>query len=198
MTTRQSPSVTETAEPKMPDSPSPCPVDTRRPPLVDIIDAIYEGKEVFLHYVRTVQDLMSAAEYLTLDHRIEDALRFLKKHSCRHILVVDLEEPDKGVKAPPKADLIGIVSQHDLARALSRGVGTFVETDEDQKTLKQPIDALVTRNPHTVREDTPLAEAIELMVHKKIDCLPVIREPRTPVGILTTTDVIKCFVRFFE
>lgn len=163
---------------------------------MDVIDAIYEGKEVFLDYVRTVEDLMSGAEYLTLDHRIEDALRFLKKHSCRHILVIDLEEPEKGVTAPPKVDLIGIVSQRDLARALSRGVGTLVETDEDQKALKQPIGALVTRNPHTVREDTPLAEAIELMVHKKIDCLPVVREPRTPVGVLTTHDVIKCFVRF--
>ena len=158
--------------------------------LINVIDEIYGGKEVFFRYVRTVADLMSDPKFLTLDNKVEDALEFLEKNHCHHVPVVDTEGDE--------IELVGIVSQRDLARRLSPGVRTPAQTDHDLEVLKHSLSMAVSRNPCTVEEGTPILEAINLMVSKKFDCLPVTRGEGplpTPVGILTSTDIIRCFVR---
>ncbi|MBL4848251.1 MAG: CBS domain-containing protein [Planctomycetes bacterium] len=168
------------------------------PRLIDALDRIYAGKEVFFHFVKTVGDLMCGLKFLTMDESVEDALRFMEEHQVRHIPIVEVEELTRedtraGRQAEPRS-LVGILSQRDLARFLSKTVGTLVETDEDARSPKTPLGSLVTRNPKTVAEATPILEAIQLFLSEKIDCLPVVRGEK-PVGILTTTDVIRCFVR---
>ena len=167
--------------------------------LIDIIDRLYDGREIFFHCIRTAADVMTREiKCLTLDDKLGDALRLFKESRVRHALVVEDVEPPKGEDAPLRRILIGVVSQRDVARILSPGAGTLVQADSDDAVLKQPLGQLVTRNPVTIEPGTAFLPVVKLLVDHKIDCLPVTVGPekeKEPVGILTSHDVIKCFVR---
>ena len=169
------------------------------PRLIDIIDRLYQGKEVFFHYIRFVEDIMNKeVKFLTLDHKIKDALGFLEENGVRHIPILEELEPEKRDKEPTKHVLTGIVSQRDVARVLSPGVGTLLEADEDEKSFAKSLGSVITRDLHTVRPRTSVVDAVQIMLQERIDSLPVVvgpeKEPEL-VGIVTTTDVIRCFIR---
>lgn len=54
-----------------------------------------------------------------------------------------------------------------------------------------PVHDVMSREVHTVRSDTPLAEAVELLLDKVYRTLPVIDETGRVVGILTDGDLLK-------
>ena len=162
--------------------------------LIDIIDQLSSGKEVFFRYVNTVADVMTTdAKYLSSNHRIADAVAFFDEHRVRHIPILDAVDARSQQK-----ELVGIVSQRDIALALSTSVGTLTQSELDDTVLAHSLDLVITRNPLTTQPDAPIFEAVGIMVEEKIDCLPVITGPEDQqelIGILTSTDIIKCFQR---
>jgi arabinose-5-phosphate isomerase len=77
--------------------------------------------------------------------------------------------------------LAGIFTDSDLAR--------LIEQRRDA-SLDQPIRLVMTATPHTVRQGTRVAEAVELMRVYKISELPVIDAAGRPAGLIDITDVI--------
>jgi CBS domain-containing protein len=133
----------------------------------------------------TVKDVMTAevttlklGEQLTL----ADDLMYLGR--IRHLPVLD----DAGEK------LVGIVTQRDLFRgALAQAIGY------DRRARRKMMDKLhlkdvMTSNIITTTPETPLAEAAEVLIERKIGCLPVLADGRL-VGILTEGDFVALFVR---
>ena len=164
--------------------------------LLDILEALHEGKEVFFRYIWTVGDLMTTEiKSLTLDHKVADGLAFLEENAVRHIPILDEEVDDKGGDSPPRRELIGIVSQRDLIRIVPPHVGTLLEGETDAKRLKEPLSVAITRNVRTAIPSTPVLEAVRVMVDQHFDCLPVVSESddKQLVGMLTSEDVLKCF-----
>lgn len=53
-----------------------------------------------------------------------------------------------------------------------------------------PVSDVMSREVHTVRPDTPLVEAVELLLGKDYRALPVVDESRRVVGILTDGDLL--------
>jgi len=117
-----------------------------------------------------VQDLMTH-HVLTLrpmdNLRHADAL--LRRGSVRHLPVVE------GGK------LVGLVTHRDLLAAAARG--------RDAPAL-WAMDAM-TREVVTVRPDTRLSEALQLMLENKFGCLPVVDAQGTLLGILTDSDLVR-------
>jgi acetoin utilization protein AcuB len=62
---------------------------------------------------------------------------------------------------------------------------------------KLTVDEVMTRNPVTVTEDTPIEEAARLMMDHGIDALPVMRGQQL-IGIVTETDLFKTFIELFS
>jgi len=91
----------------------------------------------------------------------------MKLGAIRHIPVVD-----------PKQNLVGILSAGDVLLALARG----------KKSVR--VGETMTRNPVTVTSDTPVHEAIELMLEHRFGSLPVLGTDGHLMGILTDTDVL--------
>jgi CBS domain-containing protein len=125
-----------------------------------------------------VKDIM-VKEVATLDVNDELSLAndIMRLGRIRHLPVVD------GTK------LVGIVSERDLFRsslAQALGYGSK-DTRELMKTLH--IKDVMVRDVLTVTPDMDLCEAVQLMVERKIGCLPVVEEARL-VGLLTETDVL--------
>jgi acetoin utilization protein AcuB len=59
---------------------------------------------------------------------------------------------------------------------------------------------VMTANPLTVSPKTPIAQAITLLLHQRISCLPVVEEGRI-AGILTVTDLLmtlQCLLKLLE
>ncbi len=158
--------------------------------LIDLIDDMCDGKDVFSKFVRNVEDMMTYdVKVLTLDDTIKTCLKIMKENKIRHIPVVgnDAEENEE-------QHLVGIVSQRDVFRQISPYLGRVGEIDSDSKALKQPLTQIVTRKPETVSPETKIQDMISIMVNNRIDSIPVLLDGKL-VGIATSTDVMKLFAR---
>lgn len=118
----------------------------------------------------TVADVMSTALITaTPDELINTADVDMKLANIRHVPVVD--ETGK---------LVGIVSNRDLTRALSKKNKNSITVSE-----------VMSWDVETAKEDTLVEEVIETMIHRKIGCLPVLDGGGSMVGIVTETDCLK-------
>ena len=77
-----------------------------------------------------------------------------------------------------KGELVGILSNHDI---------------RSHSDLSASVADAMTANPVTVTPETTIEEATRLMLRFKVDAVPVV-EGETPVGIITTSDILKRFL----
>ncbi len=79
--------------------------------------------------------------------------------------------------------LVGLLTQRDILRSGASG---------RPAARSLAVEAVMTREPVTVRPSASLAHAAELMLDRKFGCLPVCDDAGALVGIVTEAD----FVRF--
>lgn len=125
--------------------------------------------------VAKVGDLMSTALIVVHDtDSIVAADAQMKLGSIRHVPVVD-----------SKQNLVGILSATDVLLALARG----------KKAIR--VGESMTRDPVTVTPDTPVHEAIELLLEHRFGSLPVLGSDGHLMGIVTDTDFLAAARDFF-
>lgn len=122
---------------------------------------------------RTVGSVMST-DLFTVgpDDPIDLAAAVMDWKHFRHVPVED----DEG-------RLVGLLSHRDLLRLLIRDEGR-------DKAEPIVVRQIMTPDPVTVTPETETIEAIELMRHRHIGCLPVIETGRL-VGIVTAQDFLR-------
>jgi acetoin utilization protein AcuB len=130
-----------------------------------------------------ISDVMTTSP-LTIerDASIRDALETLEREGFRHLPVVW------------EGELVGIVSDRDL-RAWRQALLDLRDGEGGeiaQAALAQPIERLMTVEVETVSPDTPLKDAIDLLVHLRLGALPVVDGGQV-VGIVSVTDVLAAF-----
>jgi acetoin utilization protein AcuB len=161
--------------------------------LIDIIDDMWDTKDVLLHMVRNVKDIMTYnVKTLTLDDTIDTCLEIMIENKIRHIPVLDVATENES-----KPYFVGIVSQRDVFRQISPRLGTAGQAETDIQALKQLLVQIVTRKPKCVSPETPIQYATTLMVENRVDSIPVLQDNEL-VGIVTATDVLKLFVKLHE
>ncbi len=125
-----------------------------------------------------VNDIM-VKEVATLDVNDELSLAndIMRLGRIRHLPVVD----------GPR--LVGIISERDLFRSsLAQALGYGTKATRDlMKTLR--IKDIMVTQVTTVTPETELKDAVQLMVDKKIGCLPVVEDDFL-VGLITETDIL--------
>jgi CBS domain-containing protein len=121
----------------------------------------------------TVSELMSR-ELVTVGETeplraVEDLLR---RHGIRHLPVV------RGQR------LVGLLTHRDFLAALEK---------DRARTHAEPLWAcdFMTVDLVTVNPETPVQEAVRLLLEKKIGCLPVVDEADRLLGILTESDLVR-------
>jgi len=120
---------------------------------------------------------------VSMDDTLQTIKELFESHRFHHVLVVE------GRK------LVGVISDKDLLHNLSPFVGnTFNERTQDVATLHRRVHQIMTRDPVTAREETPLHEAVQLILKHNISCLPVVDEHSHPVGIVTWRDILRTLV----
>jgi len=132
-------------------------------------------------------DMWMTTKMITINQDDPASLAFelLMTNDIRHLPVVT-----------PRQKLVGIITDRDLNEAVipadpSRSPRSMYHTVKNIKAKK-----IMTPNPVTISTDTPIQEAAQILLDRKIDCLPV-RDPEGRLaGILTSTDILKAFVEF--
>jgi len=126
--------------------------------------------------VASVGELMSTALICVRDSdSIGVAEMQMKLGAIRHVPVVDA-----------KQNLVGILSAGDVLLALARG----------RKSVR--VGETMTRNPVTVTPDTPVHEAIELLLEHRFGSLPVLGTDGHLMGIVTDTDFLAAARELFS
>ncbi|MGH1387916.1 CBS domain-containing protein [Kordia sp.] len=129
---------------------------------------------------RTPVSTIMTANVITLNHtdNLDVAERLFKANNIRHIPVVSGDA------------IIGMLSYTDLLR-ISFADATF-EEEENVETIVYnmfTIEQVMAKNLVSVRSQTTIKEAAEILAQKEFHALPVVDDGKL-VGILTTTDLI--------
>lgn len=126
-------------------------------------------------------DIMTAPVVtVDMDERLERVKEIFDAKGFHHLLVTDENKK-----------LSGIVSDRDLLRALSPYVGSAAETTRDLATLNKRVHQIMTRRPLTLRPQSAIAEAVNLLLTQRISCIPIVDDDFKPVGIVSWRDLLK-------
>ncbi|MFA6229402.1 MAG: CBS domain-containing protein [Rhodanobacter sp.] len=128
----------------------------------------------------TVQSIMSTRLVtIEMDDKLKVVREIFDAMNFHHLLVVD------------EGQLVGVVSDRDLLRALSPFLGSVVEAERDVATLNRRVHQIMTRHPITLGPQATLADATALFLTHNISCIPIVDAEFRPVGIISWRDVLR-------
>lgn len=113
-----------------------------------------------------------------MDDPLEKVRELFDRHRFHHVIVVDGGVP------------VGVISDRDLLRNVSPFLGTLAERTQDLTSLRKKAHQVMSRDLCTVRPETTIRDAIDLMVHRRISCLPVLDHRGSCTGIITLRDMM--------
>lgn len=133
---------------------------------------------------KQVRDLMSPlVRTIGRNDKLLIADTVMRNERIRHLPILD----DAG-------RLVGIVSQRDLfLNALVRALGHGTVA-RDRALGSIAVKEVMTEDVVTTTPETPIAAAAQIMVGRKIGCLPVV-EGDAVVGILSESDIVSAVAR---
>ena len=102
-----------------------------------------------------------------------------------------------GIRHLPVVDgsrLVGLVSERDLFRSSLAQVLGYGGTDTRNLMKAVRIKDIMVREVTTISPEAKLYDAVNLMIEKKIGCLPVVEEDRL-VGLITETDILRQYLQ---
>jgi CBS domain-containing protein len=128
---------------------------------------------------------MRVGDYMTRDPitveedtSMKDAMLLLRSHHIRHLPVAT------------GRFLVGLVSDRDIRRASPSILQGIDKSGFESVMEDTPVSRIMTREPFTVTADTPLIEAIQILIEKKFGSLPVV-DGKELIGIFTEIDALK-------
>jgi len=115
---------------------------------------------------------------VAMDDRLSVIKDIFEQARFRHLLVQE------------EGELMGIISDRDLLRAISPYLGSPAETSRDTETLNKRAHQIMSRQPVTIAAHQSVRDGITLMLEKGVSCLPVL-ENGGLVGIISWKDFLK-------
>ena len=115
---------------------------------------------------------------------LDDSLAVVKQifdaKKFHHLLVLDAERK-----------LCGVLSDRDLLRAVSPFIGTLSEHTRDVATLHKRVHQIMSRAPIALTPEAGIEDAVQILLEKKVSCIPIVDGAFKPVGIVSWRDVLK-------
>jgi CBS domain-containing protein len=133
---------------------------------------------------KQVRDLMSRpVKTLDRNDTLTLADSVMRDERIRHLPVLD-----------GTGRLVGILSQRDLfLNALVRALG-YGTMARDRSFHTIVVKEVMTEDVVTTSPETPITTAAQMMVDRKIGCLPIV-EGGALVGILSESDIVSAVAR---
>jgi len=142
---------------------------------IDVLKVLAQRNEVEPMRVGEymIQNLFTVPEQTSM----KEAVSLLGRHHIRHLPVTN------------GSGLVGMVTDRDIRRATPSLLSGMRREDFEQMMIATPVARIMTKEPVTATEDTPVADAVRLMVEKKFGALPVVRGEKL-TGIFTDIDAL--------
>jgi CBS domain-containing protein len=86
--------------------------------------------------------------------------------------------------------VVGVVSQRDLYRAAVSSMLAMSRSAEREWLAKIPVHSVMSQDVHTIEPDASVHRAVEMMLARRIGCLPVVEHGKL-VGLLSETDCLR-------
>ncbi|KPK90737.1 signal transduction protein [bacterium SM23_31] len=135
----------------------------------------------------TVESIMTR-KVVTVES--DDSLKIIQEIfenvGFHHLLVVE------------NGKLVGVISDHDLFKALSPFIGRTLERRQDIALLNKKAHQIMSIKPVTVDKEFRIKYAARLMLEKNVSCLPVTSPEGNIEGIVTWKDIFKAYLRESE
>ena len=129
--------------------------------------------------VQRVRDIMTTPVHTVM---MDDSILSLKSvfdaERFHHVVVLD------------EGNVVGVVSDRDVLKAISPFVGSQAERTRDAATLKRRVHQIMSRHPVTIGPDESIMAAARKMLVEHVSCLPVVEENGPLLGIVTFRDVV--------
>lgn len=131
-----------------------------------------------------IEDIMTKGVFtVQLDDTVKQADEIIKQQNVRHIPVLD------GSK------FHGLITERTLMEYTLRRIYDFDDNIDDVGLNKiSDFNYILDKNVHLIYPEDSVQKAIEIMLKKKIDCLPVVDWEKNLVGILTSLDILLFFL----
>ena len=127
-----------------------------------------------------VKDIMTTRVLtVDMDRSLGEVRRVFERAPFHHLVVIE------------DGKLVGLVSDRDVCREISPFAGTSVERSCDAFTLRKHVHQIMTRSPETTTMGASAQSACQMMLDKRISCLPVVNERGACVGIVTVRDIAR-------
>ena len=136
------------------------------------VDCASDSSELSANSVADIMTIKLTT--LSPHHTFGEAVQLMTNSPFRHFLVINADRT-----------LAGVFSDRDVLRALGRTPNWQAKT----------VSGVMTRYVVTVSPKTPLSVAANLMLTRRINCLPVIEDDGKVCGILTSTDLLSIYQR---
>lgn len=115
---------------------------------------------------------------------LKQALNTMRTQSVSHLLVESMDKK-----------LAGIISKGDILKylldVLARTSGKTYTANELNNIL---VENVMSDELLSLKEEDEVSSAVQLLVHNRINCLPVVNESDEIIGIVTGHDVMNSFV----
>lgn len=129
--------------------------------------------------MRVAEIMKTRVATIEMDDDLETVRELFSQAPFHHLLVID-----------ETRQLVGILSDKDLYKALSPYLDSLAENQRDRDTLARRVHQVMTRQPITVSPQLSVAEAIERVLAHGISCLPVLENGQI-CGIVTWRDLLR-------
>ena len=152
---------------------------------------LHPGGDLGRKLLAKVEDVMFTENlpFLTPDMPMSEAIEIVTKGTLGIGIVV--EKQPTANSQQPTANLVGIITDGDIRRAMQRLGQDFFTT---------PVSAIMSKNPKTISKNAKIVEAGEKMNHHSIHTLIVVDEPISNLHVVGVVDSFSCLpgTRFYH
>jgi len=139
--------------------------------------------------MRRVSHMVGARDFSTLqaEHFMQDVVSYYHVDDSGYMLAVAMTDGGFGSVPILEKDhkVIGIVSEHDVLKAIMEG----------KELAKVTAREIMTKNPITVKQDTPATEILRLLEEKHLIRMPVVEDEGKLVGVVSRRDIMEGYLR---
>ena len=126
--------------------------------------------------MRLIKDVMTRGiKTIKGDTSLAAAAKVMNEASVRHLPVVE----------GANNNLVGLISDRDIKKFVSPFALSAAASDKDKMTLNVKVEKVMTREIIKAHPSDPLKPLVEIILQKKIGCVPVIDDNDRPIGIIT-------------
>ncbi len=120
------------------------------------------------------------------DASVIEAIHILKEKNIRRLPVMK------------KGKLVGLVTEKMLYGYMPAKATSLDQWELHYLLSKTPVKAAMNPKPHTVRPETPLADAARLLHDRKLNGVLVVGDKGDLAGLLTTTNALEALIWFTQ